>query len=73
MQGLPSNSIIQEYECKILFYIFEIVKPNKAKNLGIYTERCYERHFITLLKSVKHLWFMYFNAWGYITPGRYKI
>ena len=54
MQGLPSNSIIQEYECKILFIIFEIVKPNKTKNRGIYTERWYERHYITLLKSMKH-------------------
>ena len=29
-----------------------------------------QRHFKALQKSVKHYWFIDFNAWHYITPRR---
>ena len=39
------------------------------KMLGfiIYMRPCYERHFITLPKSVNLLLFISFNAWRYFT------
>ena len=34
----------------------------KASSFAIYTQDCYERHFLTLLKSVNHQWCIDFNA-----------
>ena len=46
------------------------VLARKRLDLDIYMRRYYSRQYITLQKSVNHLWFIDFNAWGYSTLRR---